>query len=79
MLLLIKNFKLKIKNYLEMIRAMPDKQKKIVLWAIIAVLALVLGFLWFKTSILRLEKIEESVKNINIPSIDYNIEENKPR
>ncbi|MBI1866325.1 MAG: hypothetical protein HY005_03320 [Candidatus Staskawiczbacteria bacterium] len=58
---------------------MPDKQKKIVLWAIIAVLALVLGFLWFKTSILRLEKIEESVKNINIPSIDYNIEENKPR
>ncbi len=64
-----------IKNYLEKLRALPDKQKKIILWIIIAVLALGLGFLWLKITISRFDKIEKSVKKIGFPTIK--IEENK--
>ena len=64
-----------IHSYIEKLRALPDKQKKIILWIIVIILALGLGFLWFKTTILRFAKIEESIKKIDIPSIK--IEENK--
>ena len=62
-----------IHNYVEKLRALPEKQKKIILWAIVIILALGLGFLWFKITISRFTKIGESIKMIDIPSI--NIEE----
>ncbi len=61
-----------IKNYLEKLRALPDKQKKIILWGIITILALGLGFFWFKNTVTRFSKIEESIKKINFPSIEKN-------
>lgn len=68
---------MEIHSYIEKLRALPDKQKKIILWTIVSLLALSLAFLWLKTSISRFEKMEESIKNVNMPSIDYNIEEKK--
>lgn len=66
-----------IHSYIEKLRALPANQKKIILWTIVVLLALGLGFLWFKVSISRLAKLEESMKKIEIPSVNSNIEENK--
>ena len=66
-----------IKNYVEKLRALPDKQKKIILWTVVVVLGLVMSFFWFKISMERFEKMEESIKKTDIPSIDLNIEGNK--
>ena len=75
---MIKNLKLKIINYLEKLRALPDKQKKIILWTIVIILALGFGFFWIKTTISRFAKIEESIKKIDIPLINISsIEEKK--
>ena len=63
------------KEFITKLQNLPDKHKKIILWAIVALLALGMGFLWFKISIARLAKIEESMKKIDIPSINSNIEE----
>ena len=59
------------------LQGLPDKQKKIILWTIVVILALGMGFIWFKISITRFEKMGESIKNIDIPSVNSNIEENK--
>ena len=69
----IKN--LDFKKFIIKLQGLSDNKKKIILWIIVAILALGMGFLWFKISIGRLAKIEESMKKIDIPSI--NIEENK--
>jgi len=66
-----------INNYVEKLRALPDKQKKIILWTVVVVLGLVMSFFWFKISMERFEKMEESIKKTDIPSIDLNIEGNK--
>ena len=55
-----------INNYIEKLRALPDKQKKIILWTIVVILGLVMTFFWFKISMERFEKMEESIKNIDI-------------
>ena len=65
------------KEFITKLQNLPDNQKKMILWTIVAILALGMGFLWFKISISRFAKIEESMKKIEIPSI--NIEENKPQ
>lgn len=65
-----------INSYIKKLRALPEKQKKIILWTIVVVVAMGMVFFWFKVSIKRLEKLEESVKKIDIPSIEIkNIEE----
>jgi hypothetical protein len=62
------NFKLKIKNYLEKLRELSDKQKKIVLWTIVAVLAVTMGYFWIRGTMDSLSKIGKSVGSINLPS-----------
>lgn len=64
-------------NFIVKLRALSDKNKKIILWTIVVLLALGMGFLWFKITISRLAKLEEAMKKIDIPSINSNIEENK--
>lgn len=67
-----------IRDFIIKLQGLPDNKKKIILWTIVAFLALGMGFLWFKISIARLAKIEESMKKIDIPSIEINnTEENK--
>ena len=65
-------------NFITKLQGLPDKQKKIVLWTIVVILTLVMGFFWFKATISRFAKIEESIKKIDIPSINISsIEEKK--
>ena len=70
----IKNFKFKIKNYLEKLRALPDKQKKIVLWTIVSILVLVMGYFWIKSAADKLNKLGENVNQIKLPEIQVPME-----
>lgn len=58
------------KEFINKLQNLPEKQKKIILWSIVAVLGLILGFIWFKMAIIRFAKIEESMKKIELPGIE---------
>ncbi len=66
----------KIKDFLTKLQKLPDKQKKIILWVIVIILALILGFFWFKSAINKLEKLGENVSQIKLPEIQTPIAEN---
>ena len=57
---------LKLQNY-------PEKKKKIILWSIVAILAVIMGFFWVKEAVSNVSKIGESVKSINLPKINSNM------
>lgn len=58
------------KAYLQKLQTLPDKQKKIILWTIVAVLAIILGLFWLKSATERLSKIGENVSQIKLPEIN---------
>lgn len=62
------NLKLKIKGYIDKLRVLPEKQKKIILWATVVVLGLIMGYFWFKSVIYRLNNLEQINLNIELPS-----------
>jgi len=57
------------KTYFEKLRALPDKHKKIIMWAIVAVLAVVLGYFWLISAEKNLQKIGQSVSQVKFPEI----------
>ncbi|MDO8486459.1 MAG: hypothetical protein Q7S77_02075 [Candidatus Staskawiczbacteria bacterium] len=61
---------MQIKEFITKLQNLPLNQRKIILWVIVAMLALGLGFLWFKITMTRFSKIENSVKKIDIPSVE---------
>jgi hypothetical protein len=67
---LIKNLKLKIENFLNELRALPEKKKIVILWSIVIILGLIMGFFWVKTTIVRVKKMGQEFSNIKIPEID---------
>ncbi len=60
----------KIRNFFEKAQNWPDNKKKIVLWAIVAILAVIMGFFWVRSAINNFSKIGESMGNIELPKID---------
>jgi len=57
------------KAYLQKLQGMSDKNKKIVLWAIVAVLAIVMGSFWIKSAGNRLNEISKNIGQIKLPEI----------
>ncbi|MCX6719812.1 MAG: hypothetical protein NTV36_01760 [Candidatus Staskawiczbacteria bacterium] len=55
--------------YLEKLRNLPEMQKKIVLWVIVALLGIIMGFFWVKGAMNNLNKISQSVSQIEFPDI----------
>jgi len=47
--------------YLEKLRALPDNQKKIVLWTIVVVLGLIMGFFWIRGVMNSLSEIGNTI------------------
>lgn len=64
------DFKLQIKNWLEKLRALPEKNKKIILWAVVAVLAIILGSFWVRSAINRLNEMGNDLGQIQFPEIE---------
>ncbi len=50
---------------IEKLQNLPELYKKIVLWTIVAILGLAMGFFWFKSTIDKFSKIE--LPKIDIP------------
>jgi hypothetical protein len=60
----------KIKTFLEKLQNLPDNKKKIILWTIVVILGLIMGFFWVKGAINSFAKFGESVQNIKLPEIN---------
>jgi hypothetical protein len=59
----------KIKTYLEKLQALEEKRKKIILWSIVAILALIMGFLWVRSVANKVPQISQNIQNINIQEL----------
>lgn len=55
-------------NYLEKLRALPDQQKKIIMWAVVIVLAVLLTIVWFNLSAKRVFQIQQEFKKVELPN-----------
>ena len=59
------------RKFLDKLRNLPEQQKKIVLWTIVAVLAIIMGFFWVRGAIYNFSKIGGAVENIvNITTLE---------
>jgi hypothetical protein len=60
---------MKLREFILKLQNLPEKKKIIILWMIVAVLGLGMGFFWVRGAINSFSKIGESVKSINLPNI----------
>jgi len=60
----------KIRGFLEKLQKLPEQKKKIILWTIVAILAVIMGFFWVREVVSSFSKIVESVKPINLPKVN---------
>ncbi|MGA2417904.1 MAG: hypothetical protein ABSF55_01525 [Candidatus Staskawiczbacteria bacterium] len=58
------------KEFLTKLQNLSDTKKKIVLWTIVAILAIGMGYFWVRGTINNLSKVGQSVKSINLPAIN---------
>lgn len=61
------------KAYLEKLRALPEKQKKIILWAIVIILGIILAFFWFRATMDRFSNLGEEFGKVQLPDITSNL------
>jgi len=64
------NLNLKIKNWLEKLRALPDSQKKVILWAVVGVVGTGMAFFWITGAVNSLSNIGEDIGQISFPEIN---------
>ena len=53
------------------LQGFPEKKKKIILWTIVAILAIIMGTFWIKGAVDRFSKIEENLGEVKIPEMDF--------
>lgn len=58
-----------IPGFIEKLQNLPDKHKKIILWAVVALLAAAMLFFWFNLAKKRISKLGETVQKIEAPQI----------
>ena len=63
------------KKYLEKLRGLPDFQKKIILFAVVGILALAMLFFWVNSAAKKISDIREGKTKtglpfLNLPSLD---------
>lgn len=49
---------------------LSENKKKIILWTIVIILAIIMGSFWIKGALKSFSKIGESVADINLPEIN---------
>lgn len=59
-----------IYQFLNKLQNLPDNKKKIILWVIVGVLAAIMGYFWIKSAGERLNKMGESIGQINLPQLE---------
>ncbi len=67
----------KFKQFILKLQNLEDKQKKIILWTIVAVLAVAMGLFWLNITKNRLSNLGEELNKIKLPQIEMsNIDQN---
>ena len=61
---------MEIKNFIQKLQSLSDKQKKIVLWTIVVILGLVMGLFWIKSTMNRLSDIGKDIGQIEFPQLE---------
>jgi hypothetical protein len=54
----IEKIKEKGKIYLTKLQNLPEQHKKIIMWTIVAVLGLIMGIFWFRSTLNKIESLE---------------------
>ena len=59
-------------NFLNKIRNLPEKKRKIILWVTVIIVALILLVIWIRLSKQRVEsfKVEEFKEGLELPSLE---------
>lgn len=57
------------REFIIKLQNLPDKHKKVVLWTIVAVLGLTMGYFWVRGAMNNLQKMGESMSQIKLPEI----------
>jgi len=63
----------KIRGFLTKLQNYSERKKKIILWGIVVILAVTMGYFWVKEAISNVSKIGESIKSINLPKANINM------
>lgn len=58
-----------LKNYLTKLQRLSDRNKKIVLWTIVGILGLTMGYFWIRGAVDTISKIGSEVGQIKLPEI----------
>ncbi len=53
------NLKQKIKDFIVKLQALDEKQKKIIMWTIVGILAVIMGIFWIKGTLYKIENMGE--------------------
>lgn len=62
--------KVDFKKNIEKLRALSDFKKKIILFSVVIVLGVIMGYFWIKSTAKRIDLISKEIGKINIPSLD---------
>mgnify|MGYP001591091465 FL=1 len=49
------------KNFIAKLQNLPENKKKIILWTIVVILGLIMGYFWIKSAMNNLQKLSENV------------------
>jgi nitrogen fixation protein len=59
-----------IKKNIDKLRALPDKNKKIIIWSVVVLLGIIMGGFWVKVSMARLNELGQSANQIELPKLN---------
>ncbi len=60
----------KIRNFIEKLQSLPEIRKKIILFSVIGVFAIILGYFWVQSTRGNISKIGQSLTSLDLPKID---------
>lgn len=63
---------MKIRPHVEKLRGLPDHTKKTIMWTVVIIFALAMGFFWFRGAMNNFSKMSESIKlpAVSLPTTD---------
>lgn len=62
--------KIDFKKFIENLRALSDMKKKIILFSIVIISGIIMGYFWVKSTVQRIDSINMELGKINFPSLD---------
>jgi hypothetical protein len=60
----------KVRIALEKLQGLPEETKKIIIWTIAIILALIMGFFWITNVLISVQRSSEVIGNAPIPQIE---------